>query len=179
MSGRTPGARDGALTPLRFARCFAIVLLVTVACHSAPKPVPQETLSPGSVEILRKALTSFRGKPVVVNYWATWCIPCRAEMPRIVAAAARYGSAVRFLGVDVEDDTKTAEDFARQRAVQYPMVSDTQGAIRSAEHIVGLPVTQFYRADGQLAFVNNGEIQDADLKKRIDELLVIGRPVAS
>ena len=45
--------------------------------------------------------------------------------------------------------------------------------------MVGLPVTQFYRADGQLAFVNNGEIQEADLKKRIDDLLIVGKPVPS
>ena len=159
-------------------------LLVTAACHSAPKATAQQTLAPGrivpgSVEVLKKSLSSLRGKPIVVNYWATWCIPCRAEMPRIVAAAARYGSSVHFLGIDVEDDTKTADDFARQRGVQYPLLSDERGAIRSAERIVGLPVTQFYRADGQLAFVNNGELQDADLKKRIDDLLVVGRPVGS
>jgi hypothetical protein len=100
-------------------------------------------------------------------------------MPRIVAAASAYGSRVRFLGIDVEDDTKAANDYAKQRRVQYPMLSDAHGEIRSAQRIVGLPVTQFYRSDGALAFVNNGEIQATDLKKRIEDLLLVGRPVAS
>jgi len=184
VSGRAPGACVGPLTPLRTARFAATLLLATAACHSAPKATPQQTLAPGrvvpgSAAILAKSLASLRGRPVVVNYWATWCIPCRAEMPRIVAAAARYGSSVHFLGIDVEDDTTAADDFARQRGVQYPMLADPHGAIRSAQRIVGLPVTQFYRSDGELAFVNNGEIQADDLKKRIDDLLIVGKPVAS
>jgi thiol-disulfide isomerase/thioredoxin len=165
-------------------RIAVALLLAAAACHSAPAAAPSATLAPGrvapgSVATLAKSLRSFRGKPVVVNYWATWCIPCRSEMPRIVAASAQYGSSVHFLGVDVEDDAKAAETFARERGVNYPLLSDPRGAIRSAQRIVGLPVTQFYRADGALAFVNNGEIQAGDLKQRIQELLIVGKPVAS
>jgi hypothetical protein len=98
-------------------------------------------------------------------------------MPRIAAAATRYAASVHFLGIDVEDDTKSAEDYAHKRGVHYPMLSDPHGAIRRAQRIVGLPITQFYRADGALAFVNNGEIQAADLKKRIEDLLAVGKPV--
>jgi cytochrome c biogenesis protein CcmG/thiol:disulfide interchange protein DsbE len=163
-------------------RLCVLVLLTAAACQAAPKAVPQQTLLPGkvvtgSVSVLRKTLASMRGKPVVVNYWATWCIPCRSEMPRIVQAASQYGARVHFLGIDVEDDTKTADDYARRRGVQYPMLSDEHGEIRSAQRIVGLPVTQFYRSDGQLAYVNNGEIQTSDLNKRIGDLLLVGRPV--
>jgi cytochrome c biogenesis protein CcmG/thiol:disulfide interchange protein DsbE len=164
-------------------RIAIALLLAACACHSAPTAAPATTLQPGrvepgSVEALVKSLRSFRGKPVVVNYWATWCIPCRSEMSRIVAAASQYGSAVHFLGVDVEDDTKAADAFARERGVNYPLLSDPHGAIRSAQRLVGLPATQFYRADGALAFVNNGEIQSADLKHRIQDLLIAGKPAA-
>jgi thiol-disulfide isomerase/thioredoxin len=165
------------------ARRFVVLLLVVgAACHSAPGATPQRSLEPGkvvpgSVALLESSLRAMRGKPVVVNYWATWCVPCRAEMPRIAEAASRYAGSVHFLGVDVEDDTKSAENYARQRGVHYPMLSDTHGAIRRNQRIVGLPVTQFYRADGALAFVNNGEIQAAELKKRIEDLLAVGKPV--
>jgi hypothetical protein len=57
------------------------------------------------------------------------------------------------------------------------MMSDPRGAVRSDQRIVGLPVTQFYRSDGELAFVNNGEIKADELKKRIDDLLIVGKPV--
>jgi thiol-disulfide isomerase/thioredoxin len=163
-------------------RLCVLVLLTAVGCHGAPKAATEQKLEPGRVvpgptTFFEKTLASMRGKPVVVNFWATWCIPCRSEMPRIVAAAAQYNSKVQFLGVDVEDDTKAADDYARQRGVHYPMIGDGNGAIRSAQHMVGLPVTQFYSSNGQLAFVNNGEIQAADLKKRIDDLLLVGKPV--
>ena len=165
-------------------RAVVVLLLLTCACHGTPKAAPRHTLEPGrvvagSVDTLAKTLASLRGKPVVVNYWATWCIPCRTEMPRIVAAASQYGARVQFLGIDVEDDTSAANDYARKRGVQYPMLSDPHSAIRNAQHIVGLPVTQFYRTDGELAFVNNGEIQTDVLTKRIQDLLVVGKPVAS
>jgi len=93
-------------------------VLLATACHSTTTATPQRSLEPGhivpgSVDVLERSLRSLRGKPVVVNYWATWCIPCRAEMPRIVAASRRYASSVHFLGVDVEDDAKAAESFAR------------------------------------------------------------------
>jgi cytochrome c biogenesis protein CcmG/thiol:disulfide interchange protein DsbE len=163
-------------------RFVALLLLVCAACHSGTTAAPQRSLEPGkvvpgSVAFLESSLRAMRGKPVVVNYWATWCVPCRAEMPRIAAAASQYGASVHFLGVDVEDDRASAEVFARQLGVRYPMLSDPHGAIRRNQRIVGLPITQFYRADGALAFVNNGEIQAADLKKRIEDLLAVGKPV--
>jgi cytochrome c biogenesis protein CcmG/thiol:disulfide interchange protein DsbE len=163
-------------------RVALLLLLLGTACRSSTTATPQQSLEPGrvaqgSVSFLKSTLRDMRGKPVVVNYWATWCVPCRAEMPRIAAAASQYASSVRFLGVDVEDDTKSAEDYARQRGVHYPMLSDAHGAIRRDQRIVGLPVTQFYSADGALAFVNNGEIQTADLTKRIGDLLAVGKPV--
>jgi cytochrome c biogenesis protein CcmG/thiol:disulfide interchange protein DsbE len=163
-----------------------VVLLVFVAgCGAQPKKaVPDPTLrpgrvSPGSVPALNHVMRTLRGKPVVVNYWATWCIPCRAEMPRIAAIARAYAATVHFLGVDVEDDTASAEKFARERNVGYPMISDPHGEIRRDQKILGLPVTQFYRADGALAFVNNGEIDSTGLTKRIGDLLIIGKPVGS
>jgi thiol-disulfide isomerase/thioredoxin len=162
-------------------RLVAAVLLTAAACRATPSAAPASSLEPGrivpgSVGVLRSSLAAMMGRPVVVNYWATWCIPCRAEMPRIAAAATRYGSSVHFVGVDVEDDTGAAEAFAAQRGVKYPMLSDPHGAIRGSERILGLPVTQFYRADGQLAFVNNGEISSDELKMRIDQLLAVGTP---
>jgi hypothetical protein len=100
-------------------------------------------------------------------------------MPRIAAIARAYAATVHFLGVDVEDDTASAETFARERNVGYAMLSDPRGEIRRDQKILGLPVTQFYRADGALAFVNNGEIDSTGLTKRIGDLLIIGKPVGS
>jgi len=115
---------------------------------------------------------------LVVNFWATWCGPCVEEFPRLVEAAHAYADEVAFLGVDVEDDARAAEEFLTRFEVPYPSVGDPKGDIKRAERIVGLPTTQFYRADGELAFVHSGEIEADELTERIDELIRIGTPAS-
>lgn len=115
-----------------------------------------------------------RGKPVVVNWWATWCKPCKDEMPRIVAAAERYEGRVNFLGVNVEDDVELAAEFAKANDMTFRSVADPDGSIRRANSILGLPVTQFYTSDGDLAFNHQGEIKDDDLEDKIEDTLAAG-----
>ncbi len=133
-------------------------------------------LADGDPAGYREVISSFRGEPVVVNFWATWCEPCKAEMPRLVDAARRYEGRVRFLGVNVEDARDEAEAFAREFRIPFPNLADRRGEIRREERIVGLPTTQFYRADGELAFVHSGEINDEELEEKIEQLLQIGIP---
>lgn len=162
---------------------LAVVFGVAVAsCGGGTQAQPEPTLDAGSivegsVERFEETLASLRGRPVIVNFWATWCEPCKTEMPRLVSAANTYGEQVRFIGVNVEDDRAAAERFAARNDVPFPSLADRDGRIRRAERVLGLPVTQFYRADGQLAFVHNGEVSAEDLKMRIEELIRLGRPV--
>lgn len=119
-------------------------------------------------------LRSLRGKPVVVNYWATWCGPCKEEMPRIVAAAKKYEGRVHFLGVDVEDDPKSAASFMRRYGMTFRTLSDPDGKIRKDQKLLGLPVTAFYSADGDLSFLHNGEIETGELERNIEDVLALG-----
>lgn len=130
----------------------------------------------GSVERFEETLETMRGKPVVVNYWATWCAPCKEEMPRLVAAARTYRGKVRFLGVDVQDDRAAARRFADTYKMPFTSLADPQRAIVRDQKILGLPVTQFFRADGELAFVHSGEIEAAELEEKIEELIRVGQP---
>jgi cytochrome c biogenesis protein CcmG, thiol:disulfide interchange protein DsbE len=116
-------------------------------------------------------LRASRGKPVVVNFWATWCDPCKKEMPRLVSAHEKYEGRVAFLGIDVQDDPDAAVDFARRYRIPFRSLADRAGDIRRKEKILGLPVTQFYDEDGDLAFVHNGEIRSDELEEKIEELL--------
>jgi thiol-disulfide isomerase/thioredoxin len=78
----------------------------------------------------RLRFSSYRGRAVVVNFWGSWCSPCRSEAPILADLAARYRSAgVSFLGVDVRDTTASAEAFARSFGITYPSVSDPGSAI--------------------------------------------------
>jgi peroxiredoxin len=78
----------------------------------------------------RLNFASYRGKVVVLNFWGSWCVPCREEASTLAAAAALYrSSGVDFLGVDVRDTTASAEAFTRSFGVTYPSVSDQSSAI--------------------------------------------------
>jgi hypothetical protein len=98
-------------------------------------------------------------------------------MPRLVDAATRYKGRVAFVGVNVEDDRASARAFARRHGIPFTSYAISRAEVQRSQDILGLPVTQFYRADGELAFVHQGEISSDDLREKIDELLSVGRPV--
>ena len=115
-------------------------------------------------------LSSLRG-PLVVNLWASWCVPCREEAPDLAAAAARYGDRVQFLGVDVQDHRSSAADFIRDSGWSYPSVFDVPGAVMADLGITGPPATLFYAADGTLVRTNPGIVSARALDAGIRQLL--------
>lgn len=160
-------------------RRTAVILVALVATGafvfalSRSSPTSTGEIDEGSPGVFSSTLRSLRGKPVVVNFWATWCEPCKREMPRIVAAAKKYEGRVHFLGVDVEDDVKAAAAFARRYEMPFRSLSDPDGTIRRDQKLLGLPVTQFYSAEGDLSFLQNGEISAKDLDRKIRDVLAI------
>ena len=91
-------------------------------------------------------LAAYRGKPVVVNFWASWCGWCAREMPDLVKFAAAHPDVV-VIGVDVNDKVPDAQRFAAKYAITYPLVADEQGAIFAHFDSQGLPTTVFYDKD--------------------------------
>ncbi len=88
------------------------------------------------------------GRPVILNLWASWCAPCRAEMPAIDTSSQGHPE-VAFVGVAVQDDLDKATDFANEIGVSYPLAFD-DGTVEDAYPVLGLPATFFIGADGTI-----------------------------
>lgn len=110
-------------------------------------------------------LSDLRGKPVVINFWATWCPPCRAEMPEFVKTAADEDLVV--LAVDVEEDRKVVEAFAEEFGMNMPVVLDSAGQLNQRYGVQGLPTTYFVDRQGKLASIVVGQITPETLAARV------------
>jgi cytochrome c biogenesis protein CcmG/thiol:disulfide interchange protein DsbE len=113
-------------------------------------PAPQFALArldaPGKLK-----LASLRGKVVVLNFWASWCAPCKSEAPRLEAAWRRYrGRGVVVIGVDGQDFSGDAKRFIRKHGITYPNVHDGPGNIGTKYGVTGFPETYFVDRGGRL-----------------------------
>jgi thiol-disulfide isomerase/thioredoxin len=114
------------------------------------------------------SLTELRGQPVVMNFWASWCIPCRHEAPRLVGSARAHRGAVVFLGLDVKDFSSDARSFLRHFHVNYVSVRDGGGGSYDDYGLTGLPETYFLDRRGRIVDHVVGEISRAQLEAGIE-----------
>ena len=110
-------------------------------------------------------LSDLKGKPVVLNFWATWCPPCRAEMPELVKAAADKDIVV--LEINDGEDRSVVEDFATAYGMSMPVVLDKAGVLNERYLVQGLPTTYFVDREGKLASVVMGQISPEQLASRL------------
>jgi len=108
-----------------------------------------------------RTLESLRGKVVVMNFWATWCKPCRTEMPMLNGVA--FGSDAVFLAVDLQEDGARARSFFDQLALdRLEPILDLDGQTTRRYGVVGLPATFFIDGQGVIRYVERGEFADAN-----------------
>jgi cytochrome c biogenesis protein CcmG/thiol:disulfide interchange protein DsbE len=119
------------------------------------EPAPDFLLSvPGSDQPVR--LSDLRGQPVLVNFWATWCTPCRTEMPDLQAAYDTEG--VIVLAVNSQESEAAVVSFMDEFGLTFPAALDLDGSVREHYGVIGLPATFFIDADGILRARNFGPV---------------------
>ena len=139
--------------------------------EAAPgKPAPDFTLSriggPGDLQ-----LSSLRGKAVVLNFWASWCSPCKREAPALQAVSKTWGKRVVVLGVDVNDFQGDARGFMRKYGLTYPVVHDNKNVTTPKYGLTGLPETFFLDRRGRIVEHMPGEVRAADLNSGVERAL--------
>lgn len=130
-------------------------------------------LPPTDVAGIQELLTT-TDRPVVLNVWASWCIPCRSEAPLLDAAADEFGDDVRFIGLNVRDSQSGAREFIAEFLAGAPIehLHDRNGAVPPAiGGNTGVPLTLFFNTDGSLDHLHTGVIDERGLAFQIDELL--------
>jgi cytochrome c biogenesis protein CcmG/thiol:disulfide interchange protein DsbE len=112
----------------------------------------------GGKPALQRRLKALRGHPVVINKWASWCSPCRAEFPVFEQVATRRGREVAFLGIDAQDKEPAARRFLDARPLPYPSFQDPDQSLSRSLKTPGVaPVTVFLDAHGETAFIHSGQ----------------------
>jgi cytochrome c biogenesis protein CcmG/thiol:disulfide interchange protein DsbE len=145
-------------------RLTAVLLLLAAlaGCNSDDAP-PSASFVPGGQDAFKAKLKKERGRPIVVNKWASWCPPCRLEFPFFRDQAKKRKGEVLFIGVNSQDNRGDAEDFLKEEPVPYKHFEDPKLEIAAVFNAVqAFPSTAFYDSKGKLAFVHQGGYSNED-----------------
>jgi cytochrome c biogenesis protein CcmG/thiol:disulfide interchange protein DsbE len=114
---------------------------------------------------------SLNGHPAIVNFFASWCIPCQKETPMLAKEASALGSKVGFLGVDEGSVRSSEMKFLQDKGVSYPVGFDQRQSLRSPFELVGLPTTVFVNAKGTIVSEVIGQLSKTSLDRNVSRLL--------
>lgn len=134
------------------------------------RPAPDFTLTLSDGRVVR--LSDFRGRPVVINFWASWCAPCRAEAPTLEEAQKRYAErGVVILGINLWDTEEAAAEFRKVYGQTYPSGPDSRGKIAIEYGVSGIPETFFITPDGMIAAKFVGPLPIGTMETLLVEML--------
>jgi cytochrome c biogenesis protein CcmG/thiol:disulfide interchange protein DsbE len=177
----------------RLLALVAVVTTVLAACSQPPASERRPAETPAvsgsaSPDAVRVQLPGFdggpgfalpddpTGRPLVLNIWASWCIPCRKEMPAFQSVYTQAHGRVGFLGVDYLDEAGAARRLAAETGVTYPLAADPKGSQVSKLGVTALPTTLFISADGVLRGRRFGELNADRLRDAIRTYLGLALP---
>lgn len=149
-----------------------ILLALSTQLATAAEPSPDFTLASNKSDNLR--LAEQRGKVIMLNFWASWCGPCRQEMPLLDELNARYEAAgFQVWGVNVDSERADAEQMLDKIPVEFPILFDSKGEVSKLFGVDAMPSSVFIDRDGKVRHVHRGfrDGDEAAYKKIIKELI--------
>lgn len=174
------GATSASSGPPETAAAAEIGPVVQGETAALAEAAPDFTLRDLFEEKTTYTLSAYRGRPVILNFWASWCVPCRREMPALQATAARYADeGLLLLGMNQTylDDLAAARAFVEELGLTFPNSRDLSGAVgRDAYQVVGIPTTVFIDREGEVAHIQIGEMSLEQIT-RFTEQLIGGQPL--
>ena len=128
-------------------------------------------------------LSDFFGKPIIVNFWATWCGPCKSELPAFNNMYAKYGDEVHFLMINLTDGSRDTKEsvtaFVNDNSYSFPVCFDTTMEAAITYSAYSIPMTLLITSDGQLAHTQMGAMSEETLEKYTQTLIEISKGTAS
>lgn len=180
IEGRRWTALTLAVLALGVAWTFASRAPVAATTGGAPPPSPREGFSApdftlDSLDGGQFTLSDLRGQIVLVNLWASWCLPCRAEMPAIERVYRSYkdlGLEVLAVNATNQDSVDAARAFVQERGLTFPVLLDRAGSVSTAYNLRGLPSSFFIDRQGVIrSVVIGGPMNEALIQSKVESLL--------
>ena len=164
---------------------LSLPLLVVLALgfghdpREVPSVLPGKPAPPCTLRALAggdRALSDFLGKPLVVNFWSTWCVPCEAEHHLLQQSAQIYGERVQFVGVVYQDEPEAAKKYLARKGGTYPQFSDPDSRCAIEYGVAGVPETFFIDRTGKVADKQVGPVSPGQLTRVVGGLITAGTP---
>lgn len=170
----------------RIASLMLVVSLLAAACGSGVSEEPADTMAPTATEPVgdpapltrfqlfdgpTASLADFAGQPVVLNFWASWCPSCVAEMSNAFRPVEQeLGSEITFLGMNLQDDPALAKSLLDETGVQWINAADPAGDLYVELGGIAMPFTVYLNADGRIVETHNGPLTLDQLREQIAEI---------
>jgi len=151
--------------------CLLSALLIVLLAGCPAKPKHKVAARPGSPDFTLSALdgskvtlSSLKGRPVVLDFWATWCGPCRKAIPELIKLYGQFNpKGVTFLGIALNDSRDSLVKFQKDNSVPYPILLGTND-VAKAYQVTGIPMTVLLDKEGQIVYHGVGFEPDSGLK---------------